>query len=78
MNKYLVITNNSISETNTKKDVKGVRYIDNIPYNSELEELKMSVRIAKFNYKIDTGNKYYKEQLEKAEIRLKKHLETRK
>lgn len=79
MNEYLAVSNNSICATNeAKKEAGGIRYIKNTPYNSELEEFKMSVRIAKWNFNIDTGNKYYREQLEKAEIRLKNHPKSQK
>jgi hypothetical protein len=43
--------------------------------NVDLAELKMSVRIAKFNLNLDVKNSYYLQQLGKAEILLKEKLE---
>jgi hypothetical protein len=40
----------------------------------DLENKKMSLRIAKLNYSLDLNNKYYKQELVKAEDDVKNHL----
>jgi len=40
----------------------------------DLENKKMSLRIVKLNYSLDLNNKYYKQELLKAEDDVKNHL----
>ena len=42
-----------------------------------MNEAKMSLRIAKFNHREDTENKYYKEQVDKAQKNLDRLLYSR-
>jgi hypothetical protein len=44
----------------------------------DLENKKMSLRIAKLNYSFDPNNKYYKQELTKAEDDLKKEIDNLK
>lgn len=53
---------------------KGYRKVIDTPYNFNKEELKLSVRIAKYNVRIDPSNKYYLSVLDKAEKKLTNEL----
>ena len=54
---------------NKEQILKGARFVDDSQH--EIEEVKLSVRIAKHNCKLNPSNNYYLQELEKAEYKLK-------
>lgn len=54
------------------KQIKVLREVEDNEYNFDKELARQSLKIAKANYNYDTRNKYYKEQLDKAQIEVDK------
>jgi hypothetical protein len=71
---YVSKDGNKISQTISQKDVDKYRRIVDQDNNHYLEELKLSVRIAKANLNFDKSNKYYQQQLINADVRLENEL----
>ncbi len=54
---------------NKEQILKGARFVNDSQH--EIEEAKLSVKIAKLNCKLNISNNYYLQELEKAEHKLK-------
>ena len=54
---------------NKEQILKGARFVEDSQH--EIEEAKLSVKIAKLNCKLNISNNYYLQELEKAEHKLK-------
>ena len=54
---------------NKDQILKGARFVNDSQH--EIEEAKLSVKIAKLNCKLNISNNYYLQELEKAEHKLK-------
>jgi hypothetical protein len=76
---HLAIYRWDFSDEEKKKMELGLRKkekripILNTLKNHHIEELKLSLRIAKTNLKIDPSNKYYLSELDKTEIMLREY-----
>lgn len=56
-----------------QKILKGARFVDES--KSDLEEAKLSVKIAKFNCKLNPNNNFYLQQLDLAQNNLNKFID---